>query len=374
MALLASGLASMLRRRERAGAGQPDDGDGLLPAAWRTAFGRLWWRCHEQGVAPLGNDLDLLALCAHPLAAWPVALSLSDQDLQSSLLVDGELSGLAEQSTRLAPSVDVESEWIENRVYEALRTAASENGGEDGETDRAYAALRRLLIDRPFLTDRDLKKLERQFRAADRHGTTYLRRLIEMAYVARPAQGPQVIIRCVGCGNILADHDSRCATPGCVDQPAESVTVTPLAAIFEQHRATRRFVHDPGLVEARILDRLSASDLSRRVRVTAYPALDTLDVLIEFLRLDGDGTDVVETWGVDAKDQTSPRLLGRMFRWPDTLPCDRHFLVLPHHRARQIGYIADLKAELEGRTDGVEVVDEKRLVALVTDRARRLGR
>lgn len=375
VALLAAGLANMLRRRDRAGRGRPDEGDGLLPASWRAAFGRLWWRCHEQGVAPFDSDLHLLSKCAHPLGSWPVTLSLSDQDRQNSLLVDGELSEFAEQSARLAPVADVESEWIENRVYAELRTAASENGGEDDQAvDRAYADLRRMLIEHPVLTDHEVRSWERRFGAADRNGKTYVRRLVETAYISRPAQGPQVIVRCVGCGNTLPGEEFHCVTPGCVGQPAKEVTVRPLAAIFEQHRATRRFVHDPGLVEARLLDRLSAAGANNRIRLTAYPALDTLDILIEFLRPDDTGTGVVETWGLDAKDQASARLLGRMFRWPDTLPCDRRFLVLPMHRARQTGYVADLKAELEGRTSGVEVVDENRLVALVTDRARRLGR
>lgn len=43
---------------------------------------------------------------------WPVALRLSEIDLQNTLLVDGELSDFAEQGARLA-HVDVEAEWVE---------------------------------------------------------------------------------------------------------------------------------------------------------------------------------------------------------------------------------------------------------------------
>lgn len=121
--------------------------------------------------------------------------------------------------------------------------------------------------------------------------------------------------------------------------------------ICEQHRATRRFIHDPGLVEARILDALAGDDeLAGRVRVTAYP------------------------WGADAKDQESARLLGRTFGRPDSMTCDRRFLVLPAHRAARPGYVDDLVAELDGRVEGVEVVDEKRLISMVRATARRLGR
>ena len=95
------------------------------------------------------SDLDLLAWCARPLAAWPVALSLSAQDLQSCLVVGEELSGFAEQGARMA-GADVEAEWTENRVYQALRTAALASGGDDdAEVERVYAVLRRRLIDHP---------------------------------------------------------------------------------------------------------------------------------------------------------------------------------------------------------------------------------
>ena len=59
VAMLAVGLARILRRRAPHGRGAGRDSDGLLPAAWRVAFSRLWWRCHEQGAAAPDNDLDL---------------------------------------------------------------------------------------------------------------------------------------------------------------------------------------------------------------------------------------------------------------------------------------------------------------------------
>ena len=43
---------------------------------------------------------------------------------------------------------DVEAEWTENRVYQALRTAALASGGDDDAgVERAYAVLRRRLIE-----------------------------------------------------------------------------------------------------------------------------------------------------------------------------------------------------------------------------------
>jgi hypothetical protein len=372
--MLAAGLAGILARRSGAGQGGRRS-DGLLPAAWRSGYARLWWRCQEHGVSAPDSDLDLLAWCTRPFAAWPVALSLSAQDLQSCLVVGEELSGFAEQGARMA-GADVEAEWTENRVYQALRTAALASGGDDdAEVERVYAVLRRRLIDYPVVTDLELKKWEREFARTDGSDQTYVRRLVDEAYVSRPAPSTYRYFRCPDCRNTVPDLGASCGTPGCPARTAEAVTARALAVVYEQHRATRRFIHDPGLVEARLLDALTGNqELVGRVRVTAYPGIDALDILIEFLKDDGGHGAVAETWGADAKDQESARLLGKAFSWPSSLPCDRRFLVLPGHRAAQTGYVGDLTAELDGRVGGIEVVAEKRLLSMVTAAARRLAR
>ncbi len=368
--MLSAGLRQILRRRAFGVAGRNDD--GLLPAAWRVGFSRLWWRFTAQDVSPLASDLELMALCQVPLVTWPVTLQLSEADLQNTLLLDGELSSFAEQGARLA-HIDVEAEWVENRVHQALRAAASANGADDADVVCVYAFLRRYLIDHAVLTDRDVQALERRFGKTDSSGQTYVRRLVEVAYMARPAAGPHKLLLCPHCRNVLVNPVDRCGTAGCAGGPAEVVVVTPLAAIFEQHRATRRFVHDPGLVEARIIDALRVEELAQTVRVTAYPGVDALDVLVEFLVKDDSGkARLVETWGIDAKDQVSATLLGRGFTWPSSIDCQQRFLALPMHRAQQPGYAADLEAELDGRVTGVQVISEKRLIAKVKAHARRL--
>jgi hypothetical protein len=372
--MLAAGLAGILARRS--GAGQRSRrSDGLLPAAWRAGYARLWWRCQEQCVSAPDSDLGLLAWCARPFAAWPVALSLSAQDLQSCLAIGEELSGFAEQGARMA-GADVEAEWTENRVYQALRTAALASGGDDDAgVERAYAVLRRRLIDHPVATDLELKQWEREFACADGSGQTYVRRLVDEAYVPRPAPGTYRYFRCPGCRNTVSGAEASCGAPGCRALRAEAVTARALAVVYEQHRATRRFIHDPGLVEARLLDALAGNpEFAGRVRVTAYPGMDALDVLVEFVKDDGGRVVVAETWGADAKDQESARLLGKAFSWPGSPRCDRRFLVLPEHRAAQPGYVGDLTAELDGRVRGIEVVSEKRLISMVTAAGRRLAR
>jgi hypothetical protein len=372
--MLAAGLARILRRRSASGLAAGRDSNGLLPAAWRVAFSRLWWRCHEQGAAAPDNDLDLLEWCTTPFAVWDVALRLSEADLQHCLLVADELSDFAEQSARLGGG-DIEAEWQENLVYAALRAAAQANGGGNSDrTDYVYSTLRRRLIDYPVVSDRDVLGWEREFDRTDGSGQTYVRHLVNAAYIARPQPGGFRYLRCPGCGNTVPDLRAACGTPGCSSGPAETASTTALAVVYEQHRATRRFIRDPGLVEARLLDALNGKKFAGKIKVTPYPALDTLDILVEFLS-PGDGEPAVEeTWGADAKDHASARLLGRGFVWPSGEPeCSQRFLVLPAHRADEPGYIADLTGELEGRVSGVRVVSEKNFLTLVAKRSRQTG-
>jgi hypothetical protein len=370
--MLAVGLARILRRRSPPARGVGRDSDGLLPAAWRVGFSRLWWRCHEQGVTTPENDLDLLGWCTTPFAVWDVALRLSEADLQQCLLAGDELSEFGEQSARLGGG-DIEAEWQENLAYAALRAAAQANGRGDAErTDLVYGTLRRRLIDYPVVSDRVVLDWEREFDRTDGSGQTYVRHLVNAAYVARSQPGKFRYLRCPGCGNTVPDLRAACGTPGCSSGPAESASTTALAVVYEQHRATRRFIHDPGLVEGRLFDALNGEKFAGRVRVTPYPALDTLDILIEFLS--PTAAEPVEIWGADAKDHASARLLGRGFAWPSGEPeCSQRFLVLPVHRAEEPGYITDLTSELEGRVSGVQVVSEKKFLTLVANRARQMG-
>lgn len=372
--MVSAGLASLLARRQQVGQG--DRNDGLLPAPWRIAFTRIWWRCQEQGVPAPESDLELLTWCTHPMITWRVSLALSEQDLQNCLVFGEELSGFAEQGARLAVT-DVEAEWREQRVYHALRTAATANGGDDDEeVSRIYAVLRRRLIDHPVLTDREVKRWEREYPRADASGQTHIQRLIHEGYVSRSVTGTHEYRRCPDCRNTVLHESTLCQTAGCPAGKPETIAVQALAVVYDQHRATRRFIHDPGLVEARIMDALTTeAERLGHLRVTPYPNLDTLDILIEFLIIDAEGREkVTQTWGVDAKDQQSARLLGRGFAWPASIHCDRRFLAIPMHRKILPGYVDDLVAELDGRVTNVEVVDEQKLLSMVKATARGLTR
>ncbi|MEK8142293.1 hypothetical protein NKH18_06790 [Streptomyces sp. M10(2022)] len=141
-----------------------------------------------------------------------------------------------------------------------------------------------------------------------------------------------------------------------------------LEGYWVQHRATRRFHHDPGLVEARIFDAITELP-NGLVRLDEYPGLDAWDGAVRFREPNSDQD---ECWLFDAKDCLSATLLGRKFTCDRRLRAVRRFLVLAKHRATA-AYFADLGRELDGRVSGVEVVDEDTFIRLVAKRSREVG-
>jgi restriction endonuclease in pPIWI_RE module len=99
------------------------------------------------------------------------------------------------------------------------------------------------------------------------------------------------------------------------------------------------------------------------VRLEEYPGLDAWDGAV-WLR--SSGTDSEECWLFDAKDCVSATLLGRQFTCDRRLPAARRFLVVAKHRATR-AYFADLRREMDGRTSGVEVVDEETFMRRVAE-------
>lgn len=347
---------------------------GLLPGPWRIGMARLWWRCHEQGATPPESDIQLFAWCRLPFSDWPIDLTLSPLDRHASLIDEtDQLTDFTEQAGRLIHVSDLDAELTENRINADLRTVAVLNAdGDDILARENYVLLRRLIMDHTVLTDHEVRRLARKFKTAGPSGQPAIIDLINLAYHRRNVADAAALWRCTRCENLLEHDGASCRTPGCRGG-SESFTVEAQAHYFTLHRAARRFIHDPGLVEKRVHDELAAQLSDLPVRLTQYPLNDRLDLLIEFLQDGPSGPEVVETWGADAKDHTSPRLLGRGFRWPKDLPCEGgRFLVLPMHRFRRRGYVGELKTELSGRTN-VTAISEDAFCKAVIARAKGLA-
>ncbi|MFD8562956.1 hypothetical protein ACFV1N_37260 [Streptosporangium canum] len=358
MELLCAALARVrLDRQQADGRARAAEGTGPLPRAWRDARGRLWWKAQALGLDWPGNDLELFDWCRRPLGSWPVPLSLTGGDLEAVLLEGDELSEFAEQAADLVRHADVEAELVQNQTFAALMLCARMNSDDEEAVQRIYCRLRRLLIDRPVLSDHDVQSLRRELPKADSDNDSFLAKFIRTAYVHHPIQAPGKarLRRCGQCRNPVDDGAADCGTPGCEGVP-EQYEVACLGGYWTQHRATRQFFHDPGLLEGRLLDQLAELPTDQ-VRIEAWPCLDAWDAALVF-QAQNPGEEE-ECWAVDAKDCSSPGLLARGFRSDPRVPARRRLIVVPMHRLRTPGYLVDLERELQGRVTGVEVLDEK---------------
>ncbi|MFE2361084.1 restriction endonuclease-related protein [Streptomyces virginiae] len=371
--LLCAALARVRLDRQQANSGQMRSAElsGPLPRAWRDARGRLWWKAQALGSEWPGDDLELFDWCRRPLGSWPVRLSLADGDLEAVLLEGDELSEFAEQAADLVRHADVEAELVQNQTFAALMSCARMNGADEEAVQRIYCRLRRLLIDRPVLSDRDVQALARELPKADADSDSYLAKFVRTAYVLHPVQTPGKVRlrRCRECRNPVDDGAADCGTPGC-GGGSEQYEVACLGGYWTQHRATRQFFHDPGLLEGRLLDRLAELPADR-VRTEPWPCLDAWDGALTFEPVNPGGER--ECWAIDAKDCASPTLLARGFRSDPRVPARRRIIVVPMHRLQTPGYIADLERELQGRVTGVEVLDEKTFLRQAAVRASKVG-
>ncbi|QZY15141.1 hypothetical protein [Streptomyces decoyicus] len=367
--LLAAGLARIQLTQQGALWSTPSPvSDPLgLPAAWNAGVTRLWWRALERGQSELISHLDVFRWCRLPLGEWPLPLQITTSDVDLLLVEDGRPSAFADQAARLVLAKDPEAELVENRCYELLITTAERNASREEEVQQNYVYLRGFLIANPLATDLQLHELIRRFRAKDSNGQPWVKQWFLQAYQSRPSAGAVRMKVCGGCGNPLARYRPPCGTPGCVGQPAMR-TLETMSEYYVQRRAVRRFFHDPGLSEQRILDAVMPV-LGNRLH--AWWGMDAVDAAIDF---DGTGRmGAGEWWAADVKDHASAALLGRSFRWDPRADARRRFLVLAQHRFERPGYVDDLVREMEGRVRGVEVVSEASFIESVCARAREHG-
>lgn len=305
------------------------------------------------------------------MSTWPIPLSLTDTDLESVLLEGDDLSEFAEQAAHLTRYADVEAELLQNQAFAALMLCARMNGSEELAVQRNYCRLRRLLIDRPVLSDRDVQSMIQQFPATDSDKDPFFRKFLRLAYnhhaVSRPGQVR--LQRCSQCRNPIDVGATGCGTPGC-EGGDEQYDLSCLSGYWVQHRATRQFFHDPGLVEGRLLDDLAELPQDQML-VEPWPCLDAWDGALTFHGTGQGGG--AECWAFDAKDCSSPALLARGFTCDPRVRATRRIIVVPMHRLKTRGYLTDLRRELDGRVSGVEVLDEETFMRQVTARAKQAG-
>ncbi|MEU1906611.1 restriction endonuclease-related protein [Streptomyces hygroscopicus] len=364
--LLAAGLARMQLNQQNSLWSTPSpltDSVGL-PAAWNVGVTRLWWRALERGQRELVGHMEAFGWCRTPLGEWPIELDIRESDADLMLIENGRPSAFADQAARLAPAKDPEAELIENRCYEFLILTAERNAAGEKEVQDNYVALRGFLIANPLVSDLQFHSLIRRFGVKDRNGQPWVKEWFLRCYRPRQASGVVHVAVCGDCGNPLASNSTGCGTPGCDGLPTARM-VEAMGEYYVQRQAVRRYFHDPGLAEQRILDALSPV---LRDRLYPWWCMDAVDAAIDFGGTGrmGEG----EWWAADVKDHASAALLGQSFRWDARANAQCRFLVLAQHRFDRPEYVNDLTREMEGRTQGVRVVSEEAFIELACARAR----
>lgn len=363
--LLAAGLAGIQSRQSDAQWNAPDGRSSAtgFPPAWKAGMNRLWWRALESGQRCVASHMDVLQWCRLPLEEWPIALDVRASDAELRLLEDGRPTAFADQAARLMLSRDPEAELVENRCFELLLTVADRNSRDEAAVQRAYVDLRGFLIQHPVVSDLLFQELLRRYRAKDGQGQPWLKQWFLHAYTPRPAVGRASLRVCDECANPLADGQSNCGTAGCSGAPKRQ-DFTTMSEYYVQRRGVRRFLHDPGLAEQRVLDALEPA-LGRRLH--PWWGMDAVDAAVDFDGVGPMGTG--EWWAADVKDHASATLLGRSFRWDERAKARRRLLVIAQHRFERAGYLDDLLREMDGRVKGVEVMSEEAFISAVLRRA-----
>jgi hypothetical protein len=313
-------LATALVRADR----EPDLDSFRLPydPELQRALDRTVLACLLRGADPPASLPELFAWCRErPLSDWPLD-ALPDTIGPEDRLLDAEHGRPTELCHEWASqSRDSAAEARDRRVIRAALQACVESGEED-----AYAAFRRLLIERPVLTSADAFAVTSDLVLEPVQG------ILATIYQEVPESYARegVYATCGRCLTLLTPvrggqwwcERDRCRRDG----PPPVGRVLPVSEVGELRqleRPLRQFVTGPGQAEVELERQLRALDLT----VQMWPNYDSYDLRVTF----PDG----HVWAIDVKDWAHPYFLGRAAKpVPPSPPYDEAFWVVPRHRVQ----------------------------------------
>ncbi|GAA5117989.1 hypothetical protein GCM10025762_33970 [Haloechinothrix salitolerans] len=303
ISLVASGLVELSQILERQGAFPVP-----YPAALQRALDRLTAMGVIAGAEVPRSVMDLAAWAHRPFVQWPFRPAVEGLNDDESLLMDGKPTKACLEWAVV--SGDVEGEIRERLLIHGVLDVCKANDDPD-----AYVRFRRLLVEKPAMSERDLlvTMAQPEFAILAQH--------LRGAYRAAPAEalatGEAVV--CGGCGHLWtlqADGVRRCSEWDC---PAPTTIKKRLPAsegVVWLSRELRMFVSGPGRAELRIAKTLERAGVTAQL----WPDFDACDVL-----------PVEVPWAADVKSWTNPvRLAWRLTERPFVLPrgAERGFIVI----------------------------------------------
>lgn len=347
--MIASGLVTLSRGLERRGAFPVP-----YPVALQRGLDRLSAMAIAVGAETPLSVMDLAEWSHRPFFQWPFRPSVEGMNGDEALLVNGKPSKACLEWAVI--SGDVEGEIRERMLIHGVLDVCKAQNNPD-----AYVWFRRLLVERPAMSERDLVVTMAKPEFA------LVAQQLRVAY--RPAPAEALIdgeaLVCGGCGHLWTVDDygiRRCHEWDC---PAPSTIKTRLPrseGVVWLSRELRTFISGPGRSELRIADALTGAGLT----VQLWPDFDACDVLPAEV-----------PWAADVKSWTNPvRLAWRLTERPFVVPqnADRGFIVIAKEqtigRAEYLRTLRNHCTWLKSQSR-VEVVSEKTYIDRVIREARR---
>lgn len=279
---------------------------------------------------PPQSIVELLRLCAKPFHEWHLETLPEGVSPNDALLTNNAPSQLCEDYAR--QESDLAAALAEEKFVREMRR-------ECADKPAVYTALRRKLIEKPILTENELRDLRLS------NPLSSVRHLLDAAYEDAPqflAEGDCFYL-CPTCGDFVVAvrnkrtiERRRCREETCEQESLYStknlVRLSVEERVKQLKRGLRRYVAAPGKAELRLEKTLKKIGAKANLRVELYPLLDAYDLRVCF----ADG----EAWAIDVKDWANPYLLAKSlagkekpFRFAATW--QRAFFVFPEHRRRQ---------------------------------------
>ncbi len=311
--LIASGLVNLVNRIE--------DGKPLTlpyPKALQRGLNRLVTSClREQRTPPQGIP-DLFNWCRRPVSEWPLHLPEESYGTSDALLNGSAPTDFCEHW--FCPSSDIEAELNEQHFFLNFVTVC-----KNANAAESYVAFRRLLIEKPVLTDLEL--VETSLAPVFERLTEQLKGAYTRASIAHAVDGS--FYCCPVCDNLLLrtnDGKLICENERCrAKRKSRSDRKIPQKdGVLWLRREIRRFIMLPGQAELRLANRLKTLGL----QVDLWPSFDLYDLRVTFPN--------GEAWAVDVKDWANPFLLGRSVKpIPQDSTWTQAYFVFPNERCQR---------------------------------------
>lgn len=318
--------------------------------------------CLHVGAQPPGGLPELLHWCrTRPIANWPL-------DGVSGTLCGTEDRLIDRQSgepTQLCHELAVDTRGDSSaRQYDRMVVHEAMRACREASSPESYTAFRRLLVDRPVVTELDWIGVTTDLYLAP------VRDLIDLIYAPVPASylvDDAYYTPCARCLTLLTPLSGGgwwCERDHCRHQgappPAGPLRPGECGEVRQLDRPLRQFVTGPGRAETALEQALRR----RKLTVEMWPGFDAYDLRITF----PDG----HVWAVDVKDWAHPGLLGRSARpvRPEP-PYDEACWVVPQFRVEaQRSYLDVYARERPATAGGLRLLTDRELTSAADARLR----